>query len=145
MAMPNDPLELNRASFLSAPSVVLRQSGQSLTSVPCSRLLDFGLVVLIRFLPGADLLRSVRCPAGPALLSLLRALLERPARSLSNEPTACLSVSEKRTSTMAGILVWLFVAMSWSGFVALVHDHRELQGSFSVSLNSEGSTPCSPC
>lgn len=34
---------------------------------------------------------------------------------------------------MAWILVLLFVAMSWSGFVALVHDHRELQGSFSVS------------
>ena len=59
---------------------------------------------------------SVLCPAGPALLSLLRALLERPARSLSNEPTVCLSVSEKRASTMAGILVWLFVAMSWSAF-----------------------------
>ena len=28
---------------------------------------------------------------------------------------------------MAWILVWLFVAMSWSGFVALVHDHRASQ------------------
>ena len=35
---------------------------------------------------------------------------------------------------MAGILVSMSVAMSWSGFVALVHDHRELQGSFAVSL-----------
>ena len=37
---------------------------------------------------------------------------------------------------MAGILVSMSVAMSWSGFVALVHDHRELQGSFAVSLRT---------
>ena len=84
-------VELNRACFLSAPSVMLRQSRQSLTSVPCLRLLDFGLIVLTCFLPSADLLRSVRCSAGPALLSLLRALasqlcmIEQPARLLSNK------------------------------------------------------------
>ena len=45
------------------------------------------------------------------------------------------SVSEVE-ATMAGILVSMSVAMSWSGFVALVHDHRELQGSFAVSLRT---------
>ena len=35
---------------------------------------------------------------------------------------------------MAGILVSMSVAMSWSGFAALVHKHRELQGSYAVSL-----------
>ena len=44
-------------------------------------------------------------------------------------------VSEKEV-TMTGILVSMSVAMSWSGFVALVHDHRELQGSFAVSLRT---------
>ena len=45
---------------------------------------------------------------------------------LSKKAAAHPSVSEEE-ATMAGILVYMSVAMSWSGFVEFVHDDRGLQ------------------
>ena len=58
---------------------------------------------------------------------------EAEARALGEAEAT--ELAEKEV-TMTGILVSMSVAMSWSGFVALVHNpsHRELQGSFAVSL-----------
>jgi len=42
--------------------------------------------------------------------------------------TSYIGEGSEKEVPMAGILVSMSVAMSWSGFVALVHDYRELQG-----------------
>ena len=106
--------------------------------MPCSRLLAFGLVLAPLLALGCRCLQSTGrllvCRSFEKVLSLAGALSR--AAEIGVEQGTSIGEGLEKEVTMAGILVSMSVAMSWSGFVALVHDHRVLQGSFAVSLRT---------
>ena len=86
---------------------------------------------------GAVRLQSVGqllvCRSIAKVLSLAGALSRAAEIGVEQGGRPTLPVSEKEV-TVSGILASMSAAMSWSGFVTLIHNHRKLQGSFTVSL-----------